>query len=114
MADELRASPPEIVKLGRTTIDASLELGDRQRDAQTSLHVPASAFGKIASADVARSHGEACTAADITLTTLGEVYEGDADSLYQTAMNYHRADFHTQSQIDSLITKIDPRHWWDE
>jgi hypothetical protein len=108
MPDELKARPVEIAKLGLTTLAAATTVGDGQRAARVDLVVPAAAFGRVVAADVSESHRDLCATADTALQTLGQVYEGDVDNLYQTAASYQHADINTAGLLD----KLNPLNWF--
>jgi hypothetical protein len=93
MADQVRADPIELTRLGDQMLKSSQQIADGWRAAQGSLAIPAGAFGDTpAAATVAAEHASTVDDADLPIGRLVAVLENDMDALYRTAFAYQKAD----------------------
>jgi hypothetical protein len=92
-ATEVRADPIELTRLADRMLHASEVIADVWHGAQMSLDVPIAAFGDSAQATaLAVAYDCALDAADICVSRLTVVLEGDMDRLYRIAFAYRKAD----------------------
>src|SRR5262245_31630829 len=92
-ATEVRADPIELTRLADRMLLASEGIGDVWHGSLMSLDVPMSGFGDSTQATaLAVAYDCALDAADVAISRLTAVLEGDMDRLYRVAFAYQKAD----------------------
>jgi hypothetical protein len=90
---DVQADPIELARLADRMLQASEAIGDAWHGAQAFVDVPMNAFGDSRQAKaLAVGYGSALDAADITLSRMATVLEGDMDRLYRVAFAYQKTD----------------------
>jgi uncharacterized protein YfiM (DUF2279 family) len=93
MANEVRADPAQLCRLGDQMLTSSETIDDSWRGQQSALSPLNTAFGNTAGGQaVFTAHQDTHDSAGVAVGRFVEVLQGDMDRLYEVAFAYQQVD----------------------